>query len=260
MRRSMVGAVVLTALGVLILAAPVAAFPLTNCTLSASAQRADGSTIGSIASGANDATQDAPFLVDWDGTVSYTGSSQIEMKNNTWHVDVFGIPTPLQGGSDNSDDNRDGSGTVSVSANAPFRFTGLYYVSGSLTGSGGTCTGSGWFKLTGDPIGTVPFFVAAGVLIVGLGLLAVGSRGHTFTSIAGGLLSGLGLASLLVLFSTLPLGVPTPIAVLLVGLAVGVIIGLLARRGGGGTGDVPPPTTPAAPSPPGTPTEAPPAA
>ena len=159
MGRRMLAAGVTAALGVLILAAPVAAFPLTNCTLQATGLAADGSTIGSIQSGADDATQDHPFLVDWDGTVSYKGSSQIEMKNNTWHVDVFGIPTPLSGSDPNTADNRDGSGTVGVSANAPFRITGLYFVSGSLTGSGGTCTGSGWFKLTGDPIGTIPFFV-----------------------------------------------------------------------------------------------------
>ncbi len=239
MRRSMIGAVVLTALGVLILAAPVSAFELSNCTMGATALAADGSTIGSIASGADDATQAKPFLVDWDGTVKYSGSSQIEMKNNTWHVSVFGIPTPLMGGDDNPENNVDGSGTVGVSANAPFRFTGLYYVSGELKGSGGVCAGNGWFKLTGDPVGTIPFWAAAAILLVGLGLLAVGSRGHTFTAIVGGLLSGLGVAALLVLFSTLPLGVPTPIAVLLLGVVIGIVIGLLGRRGRGDQGDRP---------------------
>jgi len=231
MRRSLAGAA-LSVLAYLLLAAPVAAFPLTNCTLQATSLKADGSTIDSIAGGATDATQGDPFLVDWDGTISYSGSSQIEMKNNTWHVDVFGIPTPLSGGSPNDADDRDGSGTVGVSSNAPFRFTGLYYVSGSITGSGGTCTGSGWFKLTGDPIGTIPFFVALGVLILGLGLLAVGLRGHSLTGVVGGLLTGLGTATMLVLYSTLPFGSPTPIIVLLAGVVIGILISLIGRRSG----------------------------
>jgi hypothetical protein len=244
----MVGAAVLVALGIQMLAAPVAAFPLTNCSLQATALRADGSTIGSIASGAVDATQDDPFLVDWNGTITYTGSSQIEMKNNSWSVAVFGIPTPLSGGDDNPDDDRDGNGTVGVSANAPFRFTGLYFVSGSITGSGGTCAGSGWFKLTGDPVGTIPFWVALGVTILGVGMLIAGARGHTITAILGGILTGLGGSALLVLFSTLPLGSPTPIIALLSGLLLGIAVGVLGRRGRGksdaSTSAPPPPSPP----------------
>ncbi len=252
LRRTMVGALVLAALGILGLAAPVAAFPLTNCTLAASSIAADGSTIASIASGAADATQDAPFLVDWDGTVTYKGSAQVEMKSNKWHVDVFGVPTPLMGGSDNGDDNRDGSGTVGVSANAPFRFTGLYYVSGVLKGSGGTCEGSGWFKLTGDPTGTLPFSVAAAFTILGVLMLARGAQGHTITSIVGGLFAGVGVAALLVLYSTLPLGYPTPLVVLLAGVVLGILIALVGRRSHGDS-DAPPPPSDVAPNPPAPP-------
>ena len=245
MRRSMAGAVVLALLGIWVVAAPAAAFPLTNCTLKASALAKDGSTIGSVSSGADDATQANPFLVDWDGTVSYSGSSQIEMKANTWHVDVFGIPTPLQGGDANPQDTRDASGTVSVSANAPFKFTGLYFVSGSINGSGGTCVGSGWFKLRGDPVGTIPFFVALLVLLAGLALLVAGARGHAITAVFGGLLTGLGTATLLVLFSTLPLGSPTPIIVLLLGLVLGIAVAVIGRRARpGDTAPMLPPTNP----------------
>lgn len=251
MRRTMVGGVVLAALGILMIAAPAAAFPLSSCTMQATGLAADGKTIDSIAGGADDATQANPFLVDWDGTVTYKGTSQIEMKNNAWHVDVFGIPTPLQGGDANAKDTRDGSGTVSVSENAPFKVTGLYYVSGSITGSGGTCTGSGWLKLTGDPIGTIPFLVALGLLILGLVMLAYGAMGHLITSIIGGLFTGLGLGALLVLFSTLPLGSPTPIVVLVLGVILGIVVGVVGRhsRGSGYTPPMLPPTNPSSPPP-----------
>jgi hypothetical protein len=248
----MAGAVMLAALGILMQAAPVAAFTLTNCTLQATALGADGSTIDSIHSGADDATQANPFLVDWDGTVSYTGSSQLEMKANSWHVDVFGIPTPLRGGDPNAANSRDGNGTVRVSSNAPFRVTGLYFVSGSITGSGGTCSGSGWLKLTGDPTGTIPMLLALGLLVLGLIMLAIGARGHPITAVFGGILTGLGLATLLVLYSTLPLGSLTPIVILLLGLVLGIVVAILGRRAGNrdGTSPMLPTTNPSPPPPP----------
>jgi hypothetical protein len=245
----MVGAVVLAALGVLMLAAPVAAFPLTNCTLQADSLAAGGAALDSIQGGALDATQQDPFLVDWDGTISYTGGSNIAMVSNTWGVNVFTFPTPLQGGDDNPEDSRTGSGTVDVSANAPFRFTGLYYVSGTLKGSGGSCTGSGWFKLTGDPVGTIPFFGGLGVLILGLAMLVLGARGHLITAIVGGILTGLGATTMLVIYSALPVGEQTPLLALLVGLLLGVAVGLLGRRGKGSESPpMLPPTNPPKPA------------
>lgn len=257
MRRTMVGALMVAAMVLPAIASPVSAFPLTNCTLQATALGADGKPIDSIKGGADDATQSNPFLVDWDGTVSYTGAAQVEMKNNSWHVDVFGVPIPLSGRDDNTEDNRDGNGSVGVSANAPFRITGLYYVLGSLTGSGGTCTGSGWFKLTGDPISTIPFFIALGLLMLGLLMLAYGARGHAITAVVGGILAGLGLGTLLVLFSTLPLGSPTAIIVVGLGLLLGIIVALLGRRARRDDSPpmLPPTNRPTAP-PPGTSTPA----
>lgn len=233
MRRVQLVSAGLAAVSLLVWAAPAAAFPLTDCSLAATSAAADGSDLGSMTGGANDATQDDPFVVDWDGTISYEGSSDVEMKDNSWSVSVFNVPTPLSGGDDNSDDSRTGSGTVQVGENAPFRFTGLYFVSGALTGSGGTCSGSGWFKLAGDPVGTIPFWIGLGTLLLGAAGLARGSKGHSLTSVGGGLLAGFGLATLLVIYSTLPLGAPTPIIAFLVGIAAGIVIATLARRGRG---------------------------
>ena len=91
MRRVLLVSAAMAALSLLIWAAPAAAFPLTNCTLQAASLKADGSALDSIASGANDATQEDPFIVDWDGTITYQGQADIEMKNNTWSVSVFNI-------------------------------------------------------------------------------------------------------------------------------------------------------------------------
>lgn len=230
MRRTFAAAVLLIASLLLTVAAPVAAFPLSTCQLSLASNNASGATIDTAQSGANDGTQADPILVDWDGSVAYTGTTTNVIKNYSYQVSVFGIPTPISGSGPNDDENVDGNGTVGVSSNVPFRVTGLFYVSGGYQGQGGTCNGSGWFKLTGDPTGTVPFWI--GLILVALGtVLSVrGLRGHKITAVIGGLLIGLGAAILLVIYSTLPLAEYTPLAALGLGLLLGIIIALLGRR------------------------------
>jgi hypothetical protein len=233
MRRSIAAAVLLTASLMLAATAPVAAFPLSLCQLSITSKDASGTTIDTAASGANDSTQADPFLVDWSGTVDYSGTTTNVIKNYSYQIYVFGVPTPLRGAGPNSDEDVDGSGTVGVSANAPFRITGLFKVSGTYGGDGGSCAGDGWFKLTGDPTGTVLFWL--GLIIVALGavLLLRGLRRHALSAVLGGLLVGLGSAILLVTYSVLPFAEYTPWAVLVLGLLLGIVVALLGRRGGG---------------------------
>jgi hypothetical protein len=173
--------------------------------------------------------------VDWDGTVSYKGTTGDQViKDNAWFVNAFHLPTPLRGGSPNGDGNKDGAGSVGVSANAPFRITGLYYVDGAISGKGGQCAGSGWFKLAGDPIGTVPFFVGLGLLIVG-GLLVVGAiAGSALAGFIGGIVLGFGAAVMLVIFSVPLLGEYTPLAALGAGVVAAVALTFVGRARGTG--------------------------
>ena len=213
------------------------AFPLTNCTLSLNSEDKTGAALDGAEAGSPDATQQDPFIVDWDGVVTYDGTTGSQViKNNTWYVNVWHFPTPLRGGSPNGDGNQKGSGSVGVSANAPFRITGLYYVDGAISGDGGSCVGSGWLKLSGDPIGTIPFFVALALLIVG-GLLAVGGiAGSAVAGFLGGILLGLGAAVMLVIYSVALFGEYTPLAALAAGLIAGVALVFVARARGKGTG------------------------
>ena len=211
----------------LILPASVGAFPLTTCTLTLTSTDANGKTIATATGGADDATETNPFLVDWDGTVTWRGTSgATAVKNNSWHVDVFMVPTPLRGGDANDKSNKVGTGTTSVRANAPFQFTGLYYVSGEFRGEGAACVGSGWLKLTGNPVSTIPFWIAVVLGLLGLLLLALGLRGSWGWAVLGGIFTGLGLAAVLAMLAVLPIGPWTPLAALglfvLVGLAVAV--------------------------------------
>ena len=164
------------------LAQPVAGFELNGgCNLDLSSFDATGAPVD-VATGpgaGGGGTQDDPFLVDWDGTVTWQGNSGDQVfHNHTWQTYAFLIPTPVRGDDPNDDDETTGTGTVGVSANAPFKITGLYYVSGHIDGDEGAhCDGSGWFKLTGDAVGTIPFWLAVLIAVAGAALIA-GSRPH----------------------------------------------------------------------------------
>ena len=166
----------------LLLAQPLAAFELNGgCTLEIASTDASGGPLD-LASGpgaAGGGTQADPFLIDWDGTVSWVGSSGDQVFNHhSWQTYVFLVPTPVRGGDPNEDDDTTGDGTVGVGENAPFRITGLYYVSGTIDGEGGThCDGSGWFQLTGNPVATIPFWLAVLIAVAGA-VLIWSSRPH----------------------------------------------------------------------------------
>ena len=215
----------------LLLPAGVGAFPLTTCTLTVTSTDASGKTVATATGGANDATQTNPFLVDWNGTVTWQGTSGANpIKNNSWHVDVFMVPTPLRGGDANDKGNKVGDGTTSVRGNAPFQLTGLYYVSGEFRGDGGSCAGSGWFKLTGNPAFTIPFWIAVVLGLLGLVLLALGLRGAWGWAVLGGIFTGLGLAAVLAMLAVMPIGAWTPVAALVLFLVVGVAVAILAPK------------------------------
>lgn len=216
---------------ILLLPASASAFPLTNCTLHLDSIHANGEIFATADNGAADSTQADPFLVDWEGTVAWTGTTGSQViKDSDWGVSVFGIPTPLSGSEANEEATPDGEGTVDVGVNLPFRMTGLFFVSGSISGTGGSCEGSGWMRLIGDPFGTTLFWI--GLLLIVLGLLALwrGYLGSAMLAIIGGLLVGLGSAMMLVIYAVMFVGEWTPMAALLMGLVIGVVVAAFRRR------------------------------
>lgn len=213
------------------LPASAGAFPLTNCTLDLTSTDASGAPLDSATGNGAGGTIEDPFLVDWEGSVHWEGTtgSQVIM-NHSWNVDVFYLPTPLRGGDPNTGGDQDGSDDVDVSDNAPFRLTGLFFVSGAMSGEGGSCSGSGWFKIAGDPIGTIPFWAGVGVALLGLLLIFLGWNSPSWLAgIFGGFFLGLGLAVILISVSVLPLGGATPLVLLGLGLLVGIAAAWLGR-------------------------------
>jgi type II secretory pathway pseudopilin PulG len=215
----------------LVLPASVAAFPSKGpCTLELTSNDAKGNVLDTAKSGDDSASPGDPLVVDWEGTVSWTGTTTVPLKENHYHVAMFGMATPFQGGALNGSDARSTVGTFGFTTSAPFRFTGLYYLTVGIIGSGGECTGSLVVKLVGDPIGTVPFFVGLALLAIGLLLLVWGFAGHLGAAVSGGLILGMGAALEVVIFSFLPLAGLTPISLLATGLFLSVVSAVAGGR------------------------------
>lgn len=216
----------------LMAAAPTAsAFPLDGCTMSVQSMRADGAILDTVSGPGPGGTQDEPLDVDSTGSVTWSGTTGSQViKNNSWHIEVYLLPTLYRGSEANADGDTGAEGTVDFGKDAPFRFTGLYFVAGGMSGDGGACGGSGWVKVIGDPVGTLPFF--AGLVLAIIGLLLLGwsvVRGSILSGVVGGLIAGLGIATLLVIFSAPLLGAWTPLAFLAIGIVVGLACGLVGR-------------------------------
>lgn len=210
----------------------VAAFPLTTCTLALTSTTADGQVLDSAFNGGADSTQSDPFFADWNGVVRWRGTSgPSAFRDNSWHVEIFMVPTTLRGGDANQDGTRQGNGVISAGNAGFFRLTGLYYISGEFSGDGGRCTASGWVRLEGFPLVTLPFWIAVAVLVIGIVLLTTGYRRAWGLAIPAGFIAGLGLSFVVIMFGILPFGAWTPYGVVLAMLLVGVLVALLAAHG-----------------------------
>ena len=163
--------------------------------------------------------------MQWAGTMG-----PLVIKDHNWSVSVFMLPTPQSGGDANEDGDTDGDGTVEVSDTLPFEVTGLFYVSGQISGDGGSCEGSGWVRLTGDAFGTIPFWIGLVLVVLGGLMLWMGYRGSVAWAVIGGILLGLGSALLLTLYALMPVGQWTPLAGLLAGLAIGIAVAVFRKR------------------------------
>jgi hypothetical protein len=207
------------------------AFSLTTCTLSLTSTDADGNALDTAFEGGADATESDPFFADWDGEVRWRGTSgPTAFRNNTWHIEIYMLPTTLRGGDAYADGTREGTGAISSGGASFFRLTGLYYISGEFAGDGGRCTGGGWVRLEGFPPVTIPFWIAVGVLAFGVVLLTAAYRRAWGLAIPGALLAGLGLAFVLIMFGIVPFGAWTPLGVLLALVLTGILVAVLAAR------------------------------
>jgi hypothetical protein len=150
---------------------------LNGCSGNGTSNTAKGTLLQSATAPNPPSSQSHPLLVDPKGTVAYSGRSNSVIRNHTWSVKVDGL-TVKSGGSANASGRTLNQGTVKVKDYLPFKITGLFYVSGGVTGSGGSCGGSVWVKVTGSPVGTVPWFAGIALAAAGVGGLALSRPTH----------------------------------------------------------------------------------
>ena len=204
-----------------------------GCTLQMTSTDAQGGALGS-ASGPGTASPSNPFLVDPRGRVEWTATAPA-ITNATYSVSVYSIPI-LSGDFANESGGSAASGTLDLSEIPPLsQLAGIVYVSGSVTGDGGTCSGAAWVKLNVSPLGSVPgvFGLLLGVLgIVGIAGSVIGS--HPLRGLGFGVLLGLGLGLLSVAFGFMPLGQWTPVVCLVAGPIIGGVLGALKLGAAGG--------------------------
>jgi hypothetical protein len=170
MRKLRLAMFILPAL-LLLAPAPARAADLVNCAGTATSTRADGSSLDSVSAPGPGGTQDQPFQVDFDGAINVSGSSAAVLKNHSWRVNVWFIPVKTGSDPNEGGDQAITDKTVTVKDYIRFELPGLYYVSGSITGEGAACSGSGWVKVLGNPTGSIPW--AGGVVLTGVGLVVV---------------------------------------------------------------------------------------
>jgi hypothetical protein len=131
-----------------------------------------------------DASRSDPFLVDPEGSISWSATSPQAIKNHTWviNVEVGGLGIPVaRGGDANADGTVVSAGTRSIpeliaaaeaqgvaGANLLAGMRGIYRVFGSIHGEGGTCSGDAYIKIVGNPLAETPGQVGAVVAAVGL--------------------------------------------------------------------------------------------
>jgi hypothetical protein len=166
------------AVSVLVIATPAsAAFAAdaAGCSGTVQSYNADGTKLGAAAAPGKGGTQSNPLPVDAAGTVKWSGSTEAAITDGSWSVSVMGLPV-LKGSINNPDGMDQASGEQDVSALSGtvgwlLKGDQVVPVSGELTGTGGSCTASGYITGTGSPTGA-PLFLL-GVLFSVLGLVLI---------------------------------------------------------------------------------------
>jgi hypothetical protein len=202
------------------------------CTLNALSTDADGTDLDEL-EGPGTSDPLSPFDLDRKGKVAWTGTGPA-ITTGTYQVTVYGVPVPIMSGDiDNADGKTSADGVIVVADFLPIDIVGTFEVSGSVSGEGGSCSGSAWVRLDGNPLTTVPGLVGIGLAAVGLlGVLSSLRGRHPWRGLFAGLLVGLAAGILAVVFGILPIGAISLPAAVGAGSLLGLILGLLDFGGG----------------------------
>jgi hypothetical protein len=148
---------------------------------------------------------------------------------------VYGFPI-LSGTIDNPAGETSADGVVDVAeilSFVPFDLVGVVEVGGGVGGTGGSCSGSAWIRIGGDPLTSVPGLVGLGAAILGLiGVLSAIPGRHPARGFLAGMLLGGGAGIRMLVFGIVPIGALSPLVAIFGGAIVGLIAGLVPVGGG----------------------------
>ncbi len=201
------------------------------CTLNALSEDGGGDELDEL-EGPGVADPMNPFDIASDGRVGWTGTGPA-ITTGTYSVSVYGVPVPfLSGDVDNPEGRTEADGVLVIGDILPIDVVGTFEVSGSISGEGGSCSGSAWVRLDGEPLTSVPGLVGMGTAVVGLlGVLTSIKGAHPWRGLFAGLLLGVGAGILAIVFGIVPIGALTPLVVAFGGGVVGLLLGLLHLGG-----------------------------
>jgi hypothetical protein len=131
-----------------------------------------GAVLGTASAPGDGGTQADPLPIDLSGAVAWKGSTDTTITNGTWSVAIMGVPA-LSGSFDNSEALTSSSGVQDLSelpAPLGWALQGAMVipVSGSISGSGGSCAADGFLTGTGSASSSPVFFAGAAFAFLGL--------------------------------------------------------------------------------------------
>ena len=202
------------------------------CTLTAVSTGKSGDELDTL-TGPATSDPNNPFDVDPKGSVAWAGTGPA-ITSGTYQLTIYGLPI-WSGDVNNTEGKTSADGVLDLGDVLPIDVAGVVEVGGSISGTGGSCSGSAWIRLAGDPLTSIPGMVGIGVGILGLvGVLSAIPGRHPFRGLLFGLVLGLGGGILAVVFGVVPVGALSPLVALGAGGVIGLVLGFLPIGGGPG--------------------------
>jgi hypothetical protein len=163
-----------TGLALALPASVASAADATGCSGSVVSKNAGGETIGTASAPGDGGTQSDPLAIDTAGKVAWKGSTDAVITDATWKVTAAGA-TFLQGTYANTEGVTTSEGVQDMSSLPALLGTVLTNkmavpVSGEITGTGGTCTASGFITGVVAPTSSPVFYAGAVVGAIGVAM------------------------------------------------------------------------------------------
>lgn len=209
---------------------PTAGAAITGpCTVTATSTGKSGEQLDTL-TGPGTSDPNNPFDVDPKGSVAWAGTGPA-ITSGAYQLTIYGLPI-WSGDFDNTEGKTSADGVLDLGDVLPIDVVGVVEVGGSISGTGGSCSGSAWIRLTGDPLTSIPGLVGIGAGILGLiGVLSAIPGRHPFRGLLFGLVLGLGGGILAIVFGVVPLGALSPLVALGGGGVIGLVLGFLPIGG-----------------------------